>query len=85
MRLNWIRFTVCWLSKTAYLIAEGYFNEGSVDQKPLLQSVSKSYISALVSIAIEQECISGTDARLVDFFPEISGQMTDPDERPDHY
>jgi CubicO group peptidase (beta-lactamase class C family) len=64
--------------KDGTLIAEGYFNEGSVDQKTLLQSVSKSYISALVWIAIEQGCISGIDAKLVDFFPEIVGQITDP-------
>ena len=49
--------------KDGTLIAEGYFNGGSVDQKTLLQSVSKSYISALVWIAIEEGCISGTDAR----------------------
>jgi CubicO group peptidase (beta-lactamase class C family) len=64
--------------KDGTLIAEGYFNEGSVYQKTLLQSVSKSYISALVWIAIEQGCISGIDAKLVDFFPEIVGQITDP-------
>jgi CubicO group peptidase (beta-lactamase class C family) len=64
--------------KDGYLIAEGYFNGGSVDQKTLLQSVSKSYISALVWIAINQGCISGIDAKLVDFFPEIAGQITDP-------
>jgi CubicO group peptidase (beta-lactamase class C family) len=63
--------------KNGYLISEGYFNGGSVDQKTLLQSVSKSYISALVWIAIEQGCISGIDAQLVDFFPEIAGQITD--------
>ena len=64
--------------KEGTLIAEDYFNEGSVDQKTLLQSVSKSYISALVWIAVEQGCISGIDAKLVDFFPEIVGQITDP-------
>ena len=64
--------------KDGTLIAEEYFNEGSADRKTLLQSVSKSYISALVSIAIEQGCISGIDAKLVDFFPEIAGKITDP-------
>jgi CubicO group peptidase (beta-lactamase class C family) len=64
--------------KDGYLIAEEYLNEGSVGQKALLQSVSKSYISALVWISIKQGCISGIDARLVDFFPEIAGQITDP-------
>ncbi|MEJ2354259.1 MAG: hypothetical protein P8Y03_31190 [Anaerolineales bacterium] len=38
--------------KNGYLIAEDYFNEGSVGQKALLQSASKSYISALVGIAL---------------------------------
>jgi CubicO group peptidase (beta-lactamase class C family) len=64
--------------KDGTLIAEEYFNEGAVDQKTLLQSVSKSYISALVWIADDQGCITGIDARLVDFFPEISEQITDP-------
>ena len=64
--------------KDGTLIAEGYFNEGSVDQKTLLQSVSKSYISALVWIAIEQGCLSSVDQKMVDFFPEVADQITDP-------
>ena len=66
------------LIKDGTLIAERYFNKSSIDQKTLLQSVSKSYISALVWIGIEQGCISGIDEKFVDFFPEISGQITDP-------
>jgi hypothetical protein len=34
--------------KNGYLIAEDYFNEGSVDQKDRLQSATKSYTSALI-------------------------------------
>ena len=64
--------------KNGTLIAEEYFNQGSVGRKTLLQSVSKSYISALIWIAIEEGCISGLDAKLVAFFPEIAGQITDP-------
>jgi hypothetical protein len=37
--------------KDGYLIAEDYFNAGAVDQKDRLQSVTKSYTSALVGIA----------------------------------
>ena len=40
--------------KNGYLIAEDYFNEGSIDQKDRLQSVTKSYTSALVGIALDQ-------------------------------
>ena len=64
--------------KDGYLIAEKYFNSGSVAKKTLLQSVTKSYISALVWIAIEQGCLTNIDDKLVDFFPEIAGQITDP-------
>jgi CubicO group peptidase (beta-lactamase class C family) len=64
--------------KDGFLISEDYFNEGSVEQKPLMQSVSKSYLSAFVSIAIEQGCISSIEERMVDYFPEIADQITDP-------
>jgi len=40
--------------KNGYLIAEDYFNEGSIDQKDRLQSVTKSYTSALVGIALNR-------------------------------
>jgi len=64
--------------KNNKLIAEGYFNEGSVEQKTLLQSASKSYYSALVGIALAQGCLSSVDQKMMDFFPEFSGQITDP-------
>jgi CubicO group peptidase (beta-lactamase class C family) len=64
--------------KNGYLIAEDYFNEGSVGQKALLQSASKSYISALVGIALDQGCLSGVDQKMVNFFPEYADQITDP-------
>ena len=64
--------------KNGYLIAEGYFNEGSVDQKDRLQSVTKSYTSALVGIALEQGYLSSVDQKMLDFFPEIADQITDP-------
>ena len=40
--------------KNGYLIAEDYFHEGSVDRKDRLQSVTKSFTSALVGIALDQ-------------------------------
>ena len=64
--------------KNGYLIAEAYFNEGAVDQKDRLQSATKSYASALVGIAIEEGCLSSVDQKLLDFFPEIADQITDP-------
>jgi CubicO group peptidase (beta-lactamase class C family) len=64
--------------KNGYLIAEDYFNEGSVDQKDRLQSATKSYTSALVGIALEQGYLSSVDQKMMDFFPEFAGQITDP-------
>jgi len=67
--------------KNSHLIAEGYFNEGSVKQKDRLQSVTKSYTSALVGIALEQGYLSSVDQKMLDFFPEIADQVTDSRKR----
>ncbi|MHC4720663.1 MAG: serine hydrolase domain-containing protein [Planctomycetota bacterium] len=63
--------------KNGYLIAEGYFNEGSIEQVSGRQSVTKSYTSALVGIAVDQGCLSSVDQKMMDFFPEFAGQITD--------
>jgi CubicO group peptidase (beta-lactamase class C family) len=64
--------------KNGYLIAERYFNEGVVDRKNQLQSATKSYTSTLVGIALDQGCMSSVDQKMIDFFPEFAGQITDP-------
>jgi CubicO group peptidase (beta-lactamase class C family) len=64
--------------KDGYLIAEDYFNEGSVGQKDRLQSVTKSYTSALVGIALGQGYLASLDQKMMDFFPELADQITDP-------
>lgn len=64
--------------RNGYLVAEDYFNEGSVDQKDRIQSVTKSFTSALVGIALEQGCLSSVDQKMLDFFPEIADRITDP-------
>jgi CubicO group peptidase (beta-lactamase class C family) len=64
--------------KNGHLIAEGYFNEGSVDKKALLQSATKSYYSALVGIALDQGCLSSVDQKMMEFFSEFADQTDDP-------
>ena len=64
--------------KDGYLIAEKYFNEGAVNQKDRIQSVTKSYTSALVGIALEQGYLASLDQKMMDFFPELANQITDP-------
>lgn len=64
--------------KNGCLIAEGYFNEGSVKQLSKRASVTKSYTSALVGIALAQERLESVDQKMIDFFPESKDQITDP-------
>jgi CubicO group peptidase (beta-lactamase class C family) len=64
--------------KDGQLIAEGYFSEGAVDQLSGRQSVTKSYTSALVGIALDQGYLSSVDQKMLEFFPELAGQITDP-------
>ncbi len=63
--------------KNGHLIAEGYFNEGGIDQLSARQSVTKSYTSALVGVALDQGYLSSVDQKMVDFFPELAGQIRD--------
>lgn len=64
--------------KNGCLIAEGYFNGGGRDQEARLQSVTKSYTSALVGLALDQGYLSSVDLKMLDFYPELAGQITDP-------
>jgi len=64
--------------KNSYLIAERYFNKGSVEQKARLQSATKSFTSALVGIALDQDLLSSVDQKMIDFFPEVADKITDP-------
>ena len=66
------------LIKNGYLIAERYFNEGAVDQLSGRQSATKSFTSTLVGIALDQGCLSSVDQKMMDFFPELADQITDP-------
>ena len=60
------------------LVVEEYFNGGARDQSTEVWSVTKSFISALIGIAIEQGHIEGLDDRMVDYLPDYSefGELT---------
>lgn len=63
--------------KNNKLIAEKYFNAGSIDQLSKRASVTKSYISALTGIAIDKGFLENTNQKMLDFFPEVKDQITD--------
>jgi CubicO group peptidase (beta-lactamase class C family) len=64
--------------KNGYLIAEGYFNGGSVDEMFDRASATKSFTSALVGIALDRGCLTSVEQKMIDFFPEYAGQIDDP-------
>ena len=63
--------------KNGYLVAEKYFNEGSIDQLSGRQSSTKSFTSALVGIALDQGCLQSVDQKMMDFFPEFAQEIQD--------
>jgi CubicO group peptidase (beta-lactamase class C family) len=64
--------------KNGYLVAERYFNGRDVHSAESTASVTKSYVSALTGIALREGVLSSLDQRMVEFFPELASQFTDP-------
>jgi len=52
------------------LVVEEYFNGGAREQSTEVWSVTKSFISALIGIAIEQGHIDSLDNHMVDYLPD---------------
>ncbi len=62
------------------LVLEEYFNGWTRYQRHTLQSVSKSFTSALVGIAIARGEFKGVDEKVLDFFPDVK-DIANMDER----
>jgi CubicO group peptidase (beta-lactamase class C family) len=54
------------------LVLESYYGGWGQDDKHLVASVTKSFVSALLGIAIDQGFIEGVDQRVLGFFPECT-------------
>lgn len=67
--------------KNGSLVAEDYFNAGSIDELSKRASVTKSYTSALVGITLDQSYLESIDQKMLDFFPDVAGQLTDPKKK----
>lgn len=59
--------------KNGYLVVEEYFGGHHADDLHTLQSVTKSFTSVLIGIAIEQGKLTGVGERVLDFFPDVEG------------
>jgi CubicO group peptidase (beta-lactamase class C family) len=63
------------------LVLEEYFEGWSRDRKHEVQSVSKSFRSTLVGIAIDEGLIAGVDASFLSFFPGLAAYRTPEKDR----
>jgi CubicO group peptidase (beta-lactamase class C family) len=68
--------------RNGYLVSETYFGPYQPDTRHELYSCTKSFVSTLIGIAIDQGYIAGTDHRIADFFSErtianLDGQKAD--------
>jgi CubicO group peptidase (beta-lactamase class C family) len=67
--------------RNGQLVVEEYFAGWTADRLHMQQSVTKSFTSALVGIAIAQGAIAGVDAKVLDFFPGVTVQNLDDRKR----
>jgi len=67
------------ISHSGELVFEEYYNDRDPNRPANMKSASKSVISALVGIAIDQGLIESVEVKLSDYFPELisSGNNAD--------
>jgi CubicO group peptidase (beta-lactamase class C family) len=64
--------------RNGYLVGETYFNGYDRNEPHQLWSVTKSFLSACVGIAIELGFIDDIDNKVMDYFPEYAFEGIDP-------
>ncbi|HSG49757.1 MAG TPA: serine hydrolase [Longimicrobiales bacterium] len=64
--------------KDGRLVAERYFHGVDADSAVNLQSVTKSVVSALVGLALQDECLPSVDVKMMDYFLEFADSIRDP-------
>lgn len=63
--------------KNGYIVFEDYYKIGRPDHIAVVHSVTKSVMSALIGIALEQKYIQGIDQKLAHFFPSYFTEELD--------
>lgn len=67
--------------RNGYLVGEEYFNGFSRSSSCNIRSISKSFISALVGIALQQGYLDSLEQKMLNFFPEYDRSELDPRTR----
>jgi len=69
------------LIKNGHLIYEGYFHGARRNDRYTIYSVSKTFTSALIGIAIDKGLIKSVDQAVLPFFPEYENLIHDPTKK----
>jgi CubicO group peptidase (beta-lactamase class C family) len=69
------------ITRNGFLVAEGYYAPFQPNDTQHLFSATKSVISILVGMAIQDGYIRGVDQPVLDFFPEIDSSTVDEQKR----
>jgi len=66
--------------RNGYMVVDAYVHPFSPDSRHIIHSCTKSIISALIGIAIEEGYIKGVEQPVMDFFPERTVAHLDADK-----
>jgi CubicO group peptidase (beta-lactamase class C family) len=64
--------------RNGFLVAEKYYRGHQPEDSYNVKSVSKSFISALVGIALREGYLDSLNQKMIDFFPEYNTPSLDP-------
>jgi CubicO group peptidase (beta-lactamase class C family) len=64
--------------RNGYIVHETYFGSQSANQRHIQYSVTKSFISTLIGIALDRGSIERIDRPVLEFFPGLEMQNPDP-------
>jgi len=63
--------------KDGYVVLDEYFGAYEEDELHIIYSCTKSVVSTLIGVAIDEGLIEGTDALLLDLFPDVQPENLD--------
>lgn len=71
------------IARNNRLVLEAYFDGWHRDRKQDIRSASKSFVSAVMGIAIDKGVVKNVDEKILDFFPEYDSYLKWDDRKAD--
>jgi CubicO group peptidase (beta-lactamase class C family) len=66
------------ITRNGFLIGEKYYHFITQEEPHLVASVSKSFLSSLIGLAIENGFIPSIEKKIMDYFPDYAASVADP-------